>query len=472
MTPDAPEAAPQVATQTPTTEAPKAASKETSPKPSLEHFSPDQIEERVKGALEYLGRPRSDRKKEEAKQDAPEDKPKQDAEKAPEKAPEKADKPADKVVDKKPKRPAKSEDDVADRIEKGFDKLADKIREKPDKAKADEPPVVEGKDAVRLKVFEAMAKENPEYATLPEKFKAFTKLEKAYKAKWEKDNPGESFDANDDAHEDFYSKHEPKFDPDDYVDARADLRAQERVEKFHQEEASKRQKAEQQAEIERSAKEATADIGDKLASELLGKDTTLKDLAAEDEFSHKFVAKAVSDANTVISEMTKLLKPGSTVQFDPVSNKLHGVIDERLRAYEQDIAQLDEDAQVIVENGRRKDFATLDDYLKMSQREQANHWTIFAKPDIAKSMVLKDFAAMVKNDISESEQLYAKRLQKQGGQSGSKSQQAAGGNNQSSTNRPSPPNMDGGDRKVPPVDPAASKSDDPISAVASYYNRR
>lgn len=468
MTPDAPEVAPQVATQSTTPEAPKTPSKETSPKPSLEHFSPDQIEERIKGALEYLGKPRSERKKEESKPEKPEDKPKQE----PEKVVEKADKPADKAVDKKPKKPAKSEDDVADRIEKGFDKLADKIRDKPTEKAKEEAPVVEGKDATRLKVFEAMAKENPEYATLPEKFKAFTKLEKSYKAKWEKDNPGETFDASDDAHEDFYAKHEPKFDPDDYVDARADLRAQERFEKLHQEETSKRQKAEQQAEIERAAKEATADIGDKLASELLGKETTLKDLASEDEFSHKFVAKAVSDANTVISELTKLLKPGSTVQFDPVGNKLHGVIDERLRAYEQDIAQLDEDAQAIVENGRRKDFATLDDFLKMSQREQANHWTIFAKLDIAKSMVLKDFAAMVKNDISESEQLLAKRLQKQGGQSSSKSQQAAGGNNQSSTSRPSPPNIDGGDRKVPPVDPAASKTDDPISAVASYYNRR
>ena len=468
MTPDAPEVAPQVATQTPTAEAPKADAKETSPKPTLEHFSAEQIEQRVKGALEYLGKPRSERKKEEAKPEKPEDKPKQE----PEKVADKADKPADKVVDKKPRKPAKSEDDVADRIEKGFDKLADKIREKPSDKDKEEPPVVEGKDAVRLKVFEAMAKENPEYATLPEKFKAFTKLEKAYKAKWEKDNPGESFDAGDDAHEDFYSKHEPKFDTDDYVDARADLRAKEQVERLHKEEQSKRQKAEQQAEAERSAKEATADVGDKLASELLGKETTLKDLASEDEFSHKFVAKAVSDANTVISEMTKLLKPGSTVQFDPVGNKLHGVIDERLRAYEQDISQLDEDAQVIVENGRRKDFATLDDFLQMSPREQANHWTIFAKPDIAKNMLLKDFAHVVKQDIAEAEQLYAKRLQKQGGQSGSKSQQAAGGNNQASTNRPSPPNMDGGDRKVPPVDPAASKSDDPISAVASYYNRR
>lgn len=448
--------------------------KSATPEPSIQHFTPEEIESRVKGALEHFGKQREDKESKKKEADKPATKREESVlydEKTVETKPEakKADKPEktdDKPAEDKPrtrKRREAPDDDVADRLEKSIEKLGDRLKQ--DDKKPDPTPKLEGKDAAKLRVFEEMAKANEEYAGLPEQFKKFQKLEREYKSKWEKANPGEDFDPADDAHSEFYDKHEPTYDQDDYVDARAELKANERIEKFTKAEQERLEKARREEEVATTLKKATADTANVLAKEVLGKDVDLKALESDDKAAFKFITQATKDANEVISEMTRLAT-NPNVKFDPTSNKIHGLINERLRSYEDAILEMDDAHRTIREDGVSKEFATLDEFLGMSERQRQRHWTIFLKPEVSKSFFLKDMAAIVKGDIDENEKLFTERASKR---TGGTSQNGSGNGNASSTARVQPPSLNGGDRTVAPVAKTDDKSADPFAAMDSYY---
>lgn len=440
--------------------------------PSIEHNSPEEIEKRVKGAIDYFSKGRQ-RVKEEPK--AKEDKPDEPKPKEPVEA-KTEDKPK---ADPKPKQ-KDGDDAIADRIDKGFEKVAKRLEKKPEpkEVEPEEPkqakaPEFSPKDETKLKVFEEMAKSNDDYADLPGRFKKFVKAEKEYIAAWQKKNPDEKFDASDEAHAEFYEENEPVFDNDDYIDTRAELKARESYEKISKAESERREKAERENRLKQSAEEASKNTADILAKKITGKDdATLKGIEAEDKLTAKYIKRAEKDLSSLVSEVYKVFSPDATSRFDPEGNPIHGILQDRLVSYEEHFASLDPEATAKVENGRQKAFATLEQFSKMKPAERAKHWTPWLEPALVVDLLSSEMARIVKADIEEDAPVWQERISKTSGQQGNKV--PTGDSPKPAANRvvTTGPTVTGGDRTVPPVDPNVPKTDDPYERVAKWFNGR
>jgi hypothetical protein len=442
--------------------------------PSIEHNSPEEIEKRVKGAIDYFSKGRQ-RVKDEPK--AKEEKPDEPKPKEPVEA-KTEDKPK---ADPKPKQ--KDDDDaIAERIEKGFEKVAKRLEKKvePKEQEQDREETKPAKtseftpkDETKLKVFEEMAKINEDYADLPVRFKKFVKAEKEYIAAWQKKNPDEKFDASDDTHAEFYEENEPTFDNDDYIDTRAELKARESYEKLSRSENEKREKAERENRVKQSAEEASKNTADILAKKITGKDdATFKGIEADDEITAKYIKRAEKDLSAVVAEVYKVFSPDSTSRFDPDGNPIHGILQDRLVAYEEHFASMDPEATTKVENGRAKAFATLEQFSKMKPADRAKHWTPWLDPALVVDLLSSDMARIVKADIDEDAPAWQKRISKTSGQQGNKA--PTGDSPKPAANRvvTTGPTVTGGDRTVPPVDPNVPKTDDPYDRVAKWFTSR
>jgi hypothetical protein len=82
----------------------------------------------------------------------------------------------------------------------------------PEKKEPELSPV----NARRLQVLNQMAADNPMLKTLPEEFMTAIKNEKEYRAKWESENKGKTFNPEDTEHEDFFSGNDVTWDADEY----------------------------------------------------------------------------------------------------------------------------------------------------------------------------------------------------------------------------------------------------------------
>lgn len=465
--------------------------KSSSPVPSIEHNSPEAIESRVQEALKAREAmadffDTGKRKKADLKADPnPDAKPDKDASEDPEPddkpaKPEKKSKPdpeedAEDKPARKPRKPRvdpeEEDDDVADRIEKGFEKVAKKLeKQAPKEEKTPDTSGLSKKDADKLRVFEEMAKEkSDEYGNLPAQFKAFVAKEAKYRAAWEKKNPGETFDPNSDDHSDFYEQNEPVFEQDDYVDARAELKSAELFDRKQKALEEKMSKREREAQFEKVAKEAVADVGDALATSLKGEKTDLKTLAAEDPVQAKYIKEAQGDLENLVSELFKVFTPDKNSKPFDGENKVHGVLYNQLQSYEDGLLQM-EPQDTMMGNKR---FTTIERFAKMSPEQQARHWSVFLEPKLVKDYLIQDFSKMVKDKISEDEQLWSQRVSKNGGQSSgktpAKSPEAKSTDTKPSAKKTPAPSVSGGDRTTTPIAPAKGAETNPYTAMANFF---
>lgn len=481
-----------MSTETPVAPSPTPASpaaippgdKSSSPVPSIEHNSPGEIESRVQEALKAREamadffdtgkRKKAEPKPEEkvgekAEDPEPEDKPK--PAKKPKAEPEEGE---EKKSERKPRKPRvdpdEEDDDVVDRIEKGFEKVAKKLEKQAPKEEKAEHSGLSKKDADKLRVFEEMAKEkSDEYGDLPAQFKAFVAKEAKYRAAWEKKNPGEQFDPTSDDHEEFYDQNEPQFEQDDYVDARAELKASEAFERKQKAMEEKMSKREREAQFEKTAKEAVADVGDALATALKGEKTDLKSLASDDPVQAKYVREAQGDLENLIEELFKVFTPDANSKKFDQENKVHSVLYNQLQGYEDGLLQM-EPQETMMGNKR---FTTIERFAKMSPEQQARHWTVFLEPKLVKDYLVQDFSAMVKAKISEDEQLWSKRVSKNGVQSNGKTPAKAQDDKPVETKpavkKTPAPSVSGGDRTATPITPAKGSETNPLAAMANFF---
>jgi hypothetical protein len=451
-------------------------------KATLEHFSENEVEKRVQDQLnKWLDADKSPAAKKANKDDQSEETPAEETdeatEKPDEKKPETKKKPAKKATEEAEETPAVEEEEPQpkrkkpkaaerddDKLEKAVEKLADKLDRK--QQKSDTQSTLSKKDEQKLKVFEHMGKENSEYATLARDYKAFVAREQQYKAKWEKENPGEAFNPTDDAHSEWYDKNEPTYDQEDYIEAKVDLVSNEKVDKLTRQEREKAEKQRQEQEVETRSEKITADTHRQLAKEIVGKELDLEELETEDPVAYDFISRATSDANSLIAEAVKIASnPGLIDRKNP----LHETLLNRLEVYDEALSDVPEAKTRIKEGGRYKDFATLKEFLRMAPEDQADYWTVYTHPDQSKKYIIKDFSELVKADIDRKEKLFAQRLEKRnsGGSqnSGEPKQKQAAPRHES-------PTITGGDRKVTPVDALKPKVEDEASQLEKWFNAR
>ena len=442
---------------------------------TLEHFSEEQINKRVQDNIDRFerllsGKPpkeeapekKEDEKPAEEKAETPEEKPEKPVKKAKKEPVEEPEEEQDEPKPRPRKRTAPADD--GDKLEKVVEKLADKITKRQEPAK--ESATLSKADVEKRRVFEQMAKDNPDdYAGLPEKFEKFVAQESKYKSKWEKENPGERYNPDDEAHAEFYDKYGIEYDNDAYVDARVELKSSEKLESFTKKQQEQQERARREQEATRQAERMTADIPKLLAKEVTGQEVDLDALESEDPVAAQFISKALEGANTLVSELAALSADPS--KLDVKGNQLHALLIDRLEYYESQLSELPFSKTVIKEGGRTKEFATLDDFQQMNPADKKHYWTVYTHPEQTKKYIVKDFGALAKSDIERQEQLFKQRFEKQKGAT-SQSQ------TKQETTKPQAkresPDISGGDRRVPPIDTGDEKQDDKASLMDKWFN--
>lgn len=437
---------------------------------TLEHFSEEQINQRVQENLdrwlkgekppkEEAPEKKEEEKPAEEKAETPEEKPVKKAKKEP------AEEPEEEQDEPKPrprKRTAPADD--GDKLEKAVEKLAEKITKRQEPAK--ESTTLSKADVEKRRVFEQMAKDNPdEYAGLPEKFEKFVSQESKYKSKWEKENPGERYNPDDEAHSEFYDKYGIEYDNDAYVDARVELKSSEKLDTFAKKQQEQQERARREQEIAQRAERMTADIPKLLAKEVTGQDVDLDALESEDPVAAQFISMALRGANTLVSELTILA--ANPLKLDVKGNETHAILMDRLAYYENQLGELPFSKTLIKEGGRQKEFATLNDFNRMSESDQAHYWTVYTHPEQTKKYIVKDFGALAKSDIEKQEQLFKQRFEKQKGASSQSQTKQETAKPQAKRESP---DISGGDRRVPPIDTGDEKKDDKASLMDKWFN--
>lgn len=221
-------------------------------------------------------------------------------------------------------------------------------------------------------------------------FKKVGGIEDQYKAQWLKENPGESFDPNDDQHTDWYADNDPtnKFEDIDEQLEDAQVRvikreAREEAAKALAEENSRRQTEERRQRVAPMAEQTANDsvmealeaIDPKLV-EVVRKDGE-KGLADEDPIALKLVSQAAQIFSPLITETIKI----SEGLVSPTqSNPVHAKIEEVMVSIENAVLALDPSDRIKVETvgGRQvqKRFATMEDFANMPTEKRSRYWTV------------------------------------------------------------------------------------------------
>lgn len=86
-----------------------------------------------------------------------------------------------------------------------------------------------------LAIFKEMADHNPAFKSLPQQYISYLKKAESYQRDWEKSNPGEVFDPEDDIHDKFFDSAQPKYSERDFRKAEARMAAREMIGKEREE---------------------------------------------------------------------------------------------------------------------------------------------------------------------------------------------------------------------------------------------
>lgn len=136
--------------------------------------------------------------------------------------PEEKPEPKPKKTPPKPDHHPEPPPPILDLTEKG---IKESPEPPPPEKKDEKPPEFDPKEQRLLDACEFLEKEDPKYKGLKDSMVAFWAKEQEYISNWEKENPGKTFNADDEDHRQFYSDNEPQVDPDDLENAKIEVRA-------------------------------------------------------------------------------------------------------------------------------------------------------------------------------------------------------------------------------------------------------
>lgn len=341
------------------------------------------------------------------------------AEEAKAESPKKPEEPVNPIFGKKKSKAAKAAE-IKDAVAEGNRELVETI-----KAQQQKPaPVVEKPSEVQLSAKEqrlvAQLKKleeiNPAYKDVSTKFEEFKRKEAAYEAEWLKNHPDEDFDPDDAAHAKFYDKNEPSIDEDDLEAAKEALIA-ERAKKTAREEMEKeiapiRQQQRHKEVVEALAPKLTETfekVAREAAAQINPEFSSLKDLtkvADADPLAAEILGGVAGHWLPVI-QVAEYAYNGA--QFDPNSaegRRLGEVVTE----IEQGLLSGGNTYAELMRDG--KQFATLENYSKMSKHQREKHWFV-------DSNVITEYASYrMKLDSQKLYQQEQARLEKLAGRMG------------------------------------------------------
>lgn len=290
-------------------------------------------------------------------------------------------------------RPGPTADEIAERVAQ---RMAPKATEsKPDELSPD--------DKASREVLEFMARENPEYGRLLKQFDAFIPAEKSYRETWQKANPSKTYDPADTEHEDFYSANDPiqtEEDQEAFDRASNRLEARKTAETIVSEKEQERARQEAVRTVTGKLKSHDAEITSELIRAVdpeLGKiDLKKRKLRDEDPLAEAAVRPYLPALAAMTAELVKAFTPGLNYQFRD-DNPLHTEIVRSIYGYENELLKLPSEQQ-LADDGRR--LAAIEDYNKMSPAEKAKHWTIWMEPNAVRALLVRDFAAKAREDLT------------------------------------------------------------------------
>lgn len=261
--------------------------------------------------------------------------------------------------------------------ELGASLLKNQERREADRTERTETATIESltpKQRSKHEVLVEMAKASPDrYSALPSEYLTSLKASDAYKAEWQKQNPGKRFDHNDEEHDGFFNSVEPVYDEDDYSDTRTAMKMRPLEEKLKSTEklAEKLTKIEEQAEVRR-VEPVASQAGMAAAVEVLRQiDPTLPDKlktpeavkAAQeaDPDMHEIVVTHARRAAELVGVGVRMLESGGK-GVDTASPEVKAFLSAK-NSIEAQIKALPREDQVDQE-GRR--FATWDEYIQLT----------------------------------------------------------------------------------------------------------
>jgi len=350
-----------------------------------------------------------------------------------------------------PKEKAEEEEEsIAKIAERAAAKAAELLRQKPEAPEqAGEPPIkpepppkdttspeeafVQQLDAAekhRLEVLARMEAIYPDkYKGIRDRYLASLKEAEEYAAKWEAENPGETW--RDEDHEDELAeiarKHKIAWEDDDYNEALVELKAEERLSRIA-EDVEKRLVEKQKTEAQKQQiaasiatdtdnliRETVEEIKETLSSDDVDLDIYDKNGRLNQEKLAKIAEEDPVAYRTIVGTIAGGLAPAAfelmqiwrgLKAYDP-NNPTHQWLDNFIIEKEQQIAALPKEKRVY--NG--KDFAPLEKYAKMSPAEREKYWTL--REEDALLMLRHHFAETAKTayqkEIEAIEKWVAKR---------------------------------------------------------------
>lgn len=236
----------------------------------------------------------------------------------------------------------------------------------------------------KVNVFKRMEALNPANKGLAEKYEASVKALSDYQTNWEKDaaNKGKKFNIEDDEHKDFLEQHDVTYDDDEYIEALADMRSEEKTKPFEEKLKSQDQERERAKRVSQmmpqiinhqraTAKVFLGQLGDdfkKLLDEAGVVVPAERERIETESAAHRQVLGMAQQVETMAAEFMGVAQ--GLVDFN-ARNSLHVEMFHFIQRQEADTKKLPA-AQQLNEEG--KQFATSEEWAKMSDRERKGYW--------------------------------------------------------------------------------------------------
>jgi hypothetical protein len=265
-------------------------------------------------------------------------------------------------------------------------------------------------DLERLDVLRYLERAKPEkYADISKRYMDSIRKALEYRARWEKENPGEEFNPAD--HEEALAAFEVDYDEDDYVSALASMRAERIAEQRIRAVEQEQRMRQALADAARAQGEAVAAMFKELGGEFaeaakngqVDPDTARK--LAEEDPAGEVAMRAASRLAAAVNEL-ELLSRGAR-QFDP-TNEIHKGLAQLIDEQERYIESLPADKQVV--DGKKFVRASL--YAVLPEEQRANCWRLTTND--VRNIIINQFAHMTKNEIQKLEEKLTKIAQKKG----------------------------------------------------------
>lgn len=256
-----------------------------------------------------------------------------------------------------------------------------------------------------VEAMKLMAEMNPtQYATIAIEWEAWLKKLKAYKKKWETDNPGKRFNKEEDAHDEFFANNLPEMDDEDFLTAKtklAEIRTEKKLRSEFEpalkeiEEERKAKKAEPliQSRSQELAMELAKVLGDDVPEMIKKNDTAgLTARLAKDPVAKRVMQEVSNLGMAMMRDMT-LFFDGGNIKYDP-TNQIHTTLATRAWEVEQAIRKQPVADQT---NDAGQRFVTRQEWDQLTEDQRKRAWKI--NGDVMAAVIAQDLAEMARKNL-------------------------------------------------------------------------